>query len=37
MSGFECGLILGSLSTLVLGSGLVALMAWGRRRDDPFG
>ena len=37
MSGFECGLILGSLGTLVLGSGLAALLSWGRRRNDPFG
>lgn len=37
MTGFECGLILGSLTTLVLGSGLAMLLLWKKCRNDPFG
>lgn len=37
MTSFECGLILGSLSTVVVGSGLAALLSWKKRQNDLFG
>lgn len=37
MTGFECGLILGSLSTVLLGSGLAAFLSWKKRQNDLFG